>query len=398
MAFTLPSQSPAQVRATQEAIALCVELHIPIMLWGEPGTGKTSTVQSVVQAIRSQYDWDEDDFPFETLIASVHDPADFGGFPSPDHDSGLVRRLPIDWAKTVAGKRGLVFFDEFSTAAPAIQAACLRVLEEKVVGPLDLGAQVSFMLAGNPMHSAAGGWEFSAATSRRFVHLNWNPGSEYMIDGFINGFPAVSLPDLTKIRLDATEFEGYSKLRKEFVVAPDAKGAVVGFLSANPAALLDVPTDPSKASGPWCNPAAWDRMQIILSAVEVSGASDEARDLLIMGNVGEGIAHEFIAYMNYSDLPNTEEIIANPGSFSFKDLTGDKVFRVLGNVATAIAQNNSVERWSNAWELVDNAADSHTIGHASFAARSLAMNRPSNNATTDKVRRFIPMLKEAGLL
>lgn len=388
--------------ATQEALGICVATSTPAFLWGEPGAGKTSIVQSIVREYRAQNDWDENDFPFETIIASVHDPADFGGYPSPDHDAGIVRRLPIDWAKNVAGKQGLVFFDEFSTAAPAVQAATLRVIEERVVGPLDLGSKVSFVLAGNPMSSAAGGWEFSAATSRRFVHLDWEPDADYIINGFLTGFPSVEIPNLTDISVTDDADEGYSKLRRRVTVDPESRGLVAGFLAANKTAVLQVPTDPALAGRAWANPAAWERVMMLLTAVKQSGASDLARDLLIFGSVGDGIGPEFVQYATFDDLPNTEELLKDPNSFSFKDVTGDKVFVILGSLVSAVVADNTVERWLAAWEVTGNAAEDHSIGTAAMAAQMLGGIKPNNNGKEPPmppaIKKFIPMLRDAGLI
>ena len=46
-------------------------IGIPILLWGQPGEGKTSAVEAL----------ERPDFPVVTLIASIHDPTDFSGLP-----------------------------------------------------------------------------------------------------------------------------------------------------------------------------------------------------------------------------------------------------------------------------------------------------------------------------
>lgn len=388
--------------ATQEALGICVVTKTPVFLWGPPGGGKTSVVQSIVDAIRRQNGWTPDEFPFETIIASVHDPADFGGYPAPDLDAQMVRRLPIDWAKRVAGKNGLVFLDEFSTAPPAVQAANLRVIEERVVGPLDLGTKVSFVLAGNPLDSAAGGWEFAPATSRRFVHLDWEPDADYIINGFLTGFPEVKVPDLASIEVTEDDLNEFTKLRRGYRIDPEARGLVAGFLAANRTAVSQVPTDPAKASRAWPNPAAWERVMLLLTAVKQAGASDTARDLLVYGSVGDAVGPEFVQYATMSDLPNTEDLLDDPSSFSFADVTGDKVFVILGSVISAVLANNTLDRWTAAWEITGNAADQHSIGTAAMAARLLASNQPDLGGKEPpippQVKVFIPMLREAGLL
>ncbi|HEC11225.1 MAG TPA: AAA family ATPase, partial [Acidimicrobiales bacterium] len=338
--------------ATQEALGIAVATRTPVFLWGEPGVGKTSIVQQTVKAYRDANGWDEQSYPFVTLIASVHDPADFGGFPSPDREAEMVRRLPVDWAVKVAGRTALVFFDEFSSATPAIQAACLRVLEEKVVGPLDLGSRVSFVLAGNPDTSGTAVWEFPPAVSRRFVHLDWAPDADYLIQGFLAGFPEVRMPRLAEIPVGEEPLGGYTRLRRTLSYDPEAIGVVTGFLAANRQAVIDVPRDAGSTGRGWPNPATWERVMLLLTACRQAGAGDLTRDLLITGSVGVGTGSEFLHYLAFDDLPATEELLADPAGFDFTDVSGDKVYVVLGSVVAAVVADNTADRWRAAWTVV----------------------------------------------
>jgi MoxR-like ATPase len=54
------------------ALAIAVAARVPVLLWGAPGTGKTS----VVRALADAAGW-----PCETVIASIREPADFAGLP-----------------------------------------------------------------------------------------------------------------------------------------------------------------------------------------------------------------------------------------------------------------------------------------------------------------------------
>ena len=73
-------------------------------------------------------------WPCEMVIASIREPSDFAGLPIVvAGGSGSPRRVGA--AAGRAG-RGLLFFDEISTAPPAVQAALLRVVLERTVGDL----------------------------------------------------------------------------------------------------------------------------------------------------------------------------------------------------------------------------------------------------------------------
>lgn len=80
-------------------------MGIPALLWGAPGEGKSSFVESLSR----------EDFPVITLIASIHDPTDFSGLPI--HQDGKVQFAPPEWtfAFDNAGQ-GILFLDELTTA------------------------------------------------------------------------------------------------------------------------------------------------------------------------------------------------------------------------------------------------------------------------------------------
>src|SRR5262245_62386462 len=89
-------------------------------------------------------------WPCEVVIASIREPSDFAGLPVVVADGG-VRFAPPRWARRLHGAgRGVLFLDEISTAPPAVQAALLRVVLERVVGDLELPAAVAVVAAANP--------------------------------------------------------------------------------------------------------------------------------------------------------------------------------------------------------------------------------------------------------
>ena len=95
----------------------------------------------------------------------------------------------------------IAFFDEFTTASPALQAAALRPLTHYEVGSLKLPDTVSFVAAANPADVAAAGWELAAPTASRFVHLDWSLPLEVYAECLVTGgWPALpvyaDVPDL----------------------------------------------------------------------------------------------------------------------------------------------------------------------------------------------------------
>src|SRR4051794_16782987 len=100
-------------------------------------------------------------WPCETVIAAIREPSDFAGLPIVSHDE--VRFAPPRWAQRLAASgKGVLFLDEISTAPPAVQAALLRVVLERVVGDLPLPDGVVVIAAANPPEQAADGWDLAA--------------------------------------------------------------------------------------------------------------------------------------------------------------------------------------------------------------------------------------------
>src|ERR1700761_5871610 len=136
------SENPAA-----EALGVAVAARVPVLLWGAPGTGKTSAIRSMAEAM---------DLPCETVIASIREPSDFAGLPIVVGE--VVRFAPPAWARRLAESgRGLLFLDELSTAPPAVQAALLRVVLERAVGDLTLPDEVAVVAAANPPEQGADG-------------------------------------------------------------------------------------------------------------------------------------------------------------------------------------------------------------------------------------------------
>lgn len=331
------------------ALERCIEAGVPVLLWGAPGTGKTAAVTAIASRVRP---------PVEVVIASIREPSDFGGLPVVAE--GGVRLHPPAWARRLADAgQGTLFLDEISTAPPAVQAALLRVVLDRVVGDLPLPRDVSIVAAANPPEQAAGGWDLSPPLANRFVHLAWP--------------------------VDATAWQSWMIGR-----GIPAYATVAAFIRARPHLLLQVPRDEAQAGRAWPSPRSWETAARLLGG--------PAEEILVAGAVGEAAALEFLAWRRDLDLPDPEALLADPGRYVHPG-RGDRAFAVLAAVASAAVGNLTRPRWQAAWEILSLAAQAGGADVAAIAARSLAQaRRPDLPLPVQQLQPFLPILRAAGAM
>ncbi|MEU3889364.1 MoxR family ATPase [Streptomyces sp. NPDC029041] len=314
-----------------EALTLAVAADLPVLLWGEPGIGKTAALNQLATAL---------DLPLTTVIASVHEPSDFSGLPIVGDDPAEqgVPLAPPDWAvRLVRAGRGLLFLDELSTAPPAVQAALLRLVLERRIGALRLPPGVRIVAAANPRSSAADGWELSPPLANRFVHLQWTHDTDVVVRGLGGIWPRATLPRLDPEKLpEAVEF---------------ARRAVCGLLAARPALAHRLPSGETRRGGPWPSPRSWEMTLHLIAFATAAGSSRDVLSLLVRGTVGDGPGLELLASLDRMDLPDPEALLADPAGAVLPE-RGDLRQAALDGVVAAVRNRPERPRWDAAWTLL----------------------------------------------
>ncbi|MEU7612974.1 MoxR family ATPase [Micromonospora sp. NPDC049204] len=336
------------------ALTLTVAADLPVLLWGAPGIGKTAALTHLAATL---------DLPLTTVVASVHEPSDFSGLPIVGDDPANqgVPMAPPDWAvRLVRAGRGLLFLDELSTAPPAVQAALLRLVLERRVGALRLPPGVRIVAAANPRSSAAEGWELSPPLANRFVHLQWTHDHEIVVRGLGGTWPRAALP-----RLDPD-------LLPEAVTF--ARRAVCGLLSVRPDLVHRLPTTDAARGGPWPSPRSWEMALRLTAFATAAGVSREVLSLLVRGTVGDGPGLELLASMDRMDLPDPEDLLADPAAAVLPE-RGDLRQAVLDAVVAAVRNRPERSRWDAAWVLLARAVDTGAPDLVVVPATTLASLR-----------------------
>ncbi|MFD7901524.1 AAA family ATPase [Kitasatospora sp. NPDC059747] len=337
-----------------EALTLAVAADLPVLLWGEPGIGKTAALTQLATSL---------DLPLTTVIASVHEPSDFSGLPIVGDDPAEqgVPLAPPDWAvRLVRAGRGLLFLDELSTAPPAVQAALLRLVLERRIGALQLPPGVRIVAAANPRSSAADGWELSPPLANRFVHLQWVHDHEVVVRGLGGTWPRATLPSLDRAALpEAVAF---------------ARRAVCGLLAARPKLVHQLPSSEARRGGAWPSPRSWDMALRLIAFATAAGSSRDVLSLLVRGTVGDGPGLELLASIDRMDLPDPEDLLADPAAAGLPE-RGDLRQAVLDGVVAAVRNRATRERWDAAWALLVRAMETGAPDVVVVPATTLASLR-----------------------
>lgn len=301
---------------TLETIRALIRADQPVLLWGPPGVGKTSAILSEAEDVNAHA---------EVLIGSTLDPLDVGGYAVPTKD-GIVA-YPPPWAVRIreeldAGRQAWLILDELSCAPPSVQAALLRVVNERRVGNMSL-AGCRVLAAANPEDSAADGGSLSGATANRWAHIDWTLSAQDWIVG---------------------ELSGWGKGSRDSSLA-SSRSDVCGFIARNTTALLAMPTE-DKRGRAWPSPRSWSAV-----ARSTAGLRREHIGPIVQSLVGQGAAAEYITHLSSGDLPDPEDVLSGKANLPKKP---DALSRTLMSVVSAVGveREDRKSRVVQAWKIL----------------------------------------------
>lgn len=256
-----------------------VRAGIVAFLRSSPGVGKSSMMREIAKDFNLK---------FIDLRLSQVDPTDLQGFAVPNHASGKVSYMPVDVFPLetdplplneagVPYSGFMLFLDEFNSASLAVQKSAYKLCLDRMVGQHHLHKKCAVVCAGNLETDNAITSKLGTAMQSRLAHINltkdtsvdwlkWanSTGIDFRITSFINYKPEI----LNAFKPDHAEYTFPCQRTWEFV------------------------------------------SKLVIAEPDLNSVDHFA---LIAGVIGEGAAHEFIAFTQvFNQLPSIQDILNNP--------------------------------------------------------------------------------------
>lgn len=334
-----------------EAVGLGLAANTPVMVWGEPGIGKSA----MLEALRSR-GWHVVALYGSTLT----DAADVVGVTVPGiREIGgttyaTMTRPSPDWMIDVmvaqaAGKEVVVVIDEATTAPADAMAALLGLLRDGFVAGSPMKPVRRVMIA-NPADCGANAWTLPAPIGNRVIHVELKVAAENVISGFRGSWAPIVVPELS---------EGWE------AGIPAAMGDVANFLASNGEYTHKLPDNPDEQGLAWPSPRTWEMAARVQAACSAAGSSEKTLELLVHGAVGRVAGGEYIASLPKNMKPAWDNCMrfAKPASAGvavmYCNSVADSVvqtFQLEREMRTQYKDNSpspnatSREAWSKAWQ------------------------------------------------
>lgn len=360
----------------------------PIII-GQPGVGKTTAMYHLASKLGRSV---------TSLLGAIIDPTvDISGLPVI-----VTEMLEIDGKKfpvtcyaprkniaKVAEDGGFIVLDDFLTCSLQVQAALLQAVLEKRFGDLQLNREKTCIVAlANPIESTPNGQELAPAMGNRFAMYDF----PLDVEEWTNNYPSFwgNPPKL-----------GFSKpfdLDEKFYSRARSIGA--GFIKKSPDKLHMFPKEASLQSKPYPSPRSIDHAVRHVAAVLADGLPIVEATPHMAACIGDGVAGEFVRWAKQADLPDPEDMLADPVGFPLPK-AGDVLFSALTSVAGAVVIKTDAKRWLAAWKIFQRAAEGKAADIGAAAALQLAClwkDHPQLPRPTKEILPYAAILEDACLL
>lgn len=364
---------------------------LPILLWSAPGKGKTAFLSAAAKHTQ---------LPYKRISPAEQGECGFGVTPVPNGDGFLTFPPPV-WTKPfMTNGGGLIFVDEISTAAPALQAPLLGLVQLRVLGDFQFPSRTRVIGAGNETMDAAGGWDLAPALANRFGHFDFEGlSAEDWATALLSNF---DVGDNSSTNAEAEEARVMAAWPKAYAVAA---ATVSSFVRRHPGMLHKRPEKAAASnSKAWPSHRSVHYAAVAFAASLVHNLPEVDTDTFLAGFVGLPWVREFATWRANLDLPDPSEVLDGKVAFAHDPRRLDRSLVTLGACATLAGSEKAANkltaaRGNKAWEVVatvlTDAADC-----AVPAARTLinkGIVSPAYKSAEKPCDRLWPMLSAAGM-
>lgn len=294
----IPGVITLNFNKSRQAVVACAYAKVAPLIWGSPGIGKTTLVESLTGRLffkRPEGRWSP---PVATLIGSTLDPTDIGG--PIVILNGEAKRVPLSVVKQLAESPGILFLDEITTPSPAVQAAMLRLILQMVAGETCLHPDCFIAGAANFVEETSGGLPLAAATVNRFCQWEMVPEHEE-VEAYMESRaedPSFEIPDKAVLE------EALKEERLVYSAVMRVEGQLFQ-VSPLPASL--------DGGAPWPSSRSIERGLRCYVAARILGFGLDVQYAVLAGCIGQDAA---VAYRALAEaravLPSVDQIVADP--------------------------------------------------------------------------------------
>lgn len=356
---------------------------LPLLLWDEPGTGKTSALEQLGRLCG-----------FDTVVTIAlnnRPPEDVGGYAIPSRTRDSMSKVPDAWVSNVnAARRAVVLFDEF-TVDEDRQAAALRVFSERMAGETRIAGTVRLAAMANPPSCAATPHEMTPPNANRFGHAQWvGYDVDEFTDWLVAGAGAQEIDPIDPDRLEQRVLELWPAAMAR------AAATVKGYLRRFPQDLHQMP----KSQGGegevdelrWCSRRTWEMVTRALASARAHGLSPVETDAFIGMFIPAGVATRFATFRADQDIAEPAEYLDGLVEFTPTSRV-DRTFAImemcaafLANKATPDRQRRAVKWWAMAQKVLE-----HKYGGKDFVVPSVKlMARPESKGGAGLGQAVVP--------
>lgn len=323
---------------------------LPALIWGDPGIGKSARINQIAKSL----DWGS-----EMYRPAERGEGGLGVVPVPSDDRKVLHYPLPDWAARMCAdeRPSLLFLDEVSSTPPALQPALMGLVLDGIIAGQRLPARVRRCAAANPADLAAGGWDLAPALANRFIHLEWaRPAADEWV-AWLTGNSDDPVIDPIDPDLWDREFS-------------TSKALGAAFMRSHTTALgEDVAKITGRFPAAYATPRTWESAIRLLASCRALGRMD-LYPMLAQGTLGPTVALEgegaWLVWLKNNDLPDPEDLLANPGLFKHDPKRPDRTFATLLAVAEAalattngkkLSKEKRSERWNRGWSVMKRGLD-----------------------------------------